>query len=157
MHATRRQVRLSGHSDWVFGLVCLLGRSLPSLESYCFKKAAGHIRFLDVVLLSSHGRLSLRQVGYAITAASAVLLDGPSSTVGWTAFPAFSGSQSVLFFNIAQATTAILRAKADQPSVGARRFLLAGFLATVNAVVGHSRPVVVPHADPGTLQQQRSQ
>ena len=112
VHATRRQVRLSGHSDWVFGLVCLLGRSLPSLESCCFKKAAGHIRFLDVVLLSAHGRLSLRQVVYAITAACSVLLDEPSSTIGWTTIPALFGSQSVLFFNIAHATTRILRASA---------------------------------------------
>mgnify|MGYP001814654389 CR=1 FL=1 len=105
-------VRLSGHSDWVFGLVCLLGRPLPSLESHCFKKAAGHIRFLDVVLLSAHGRRSLRQVVYAITAACAVLLDEPSSTIGGTTIPALSGSQSVLFFNIAHATTRILRARA---------------------------------------------
>jgi len=36
-HAARRQVRLCGRSDFVFGLVDLLVDSLGSLDRYCFK------------------------------------------------------------------------------------------------------------------------
>ena len=106
----------SGSVEWSQRLGLRFGmptRSFsPITRKLLLKKAAGHIRFLDVVLLSAHGRLSLRQVVYAITAACSVLLDEPSSTIGWTTIPALSGSQSVLFFNIAHATTRILRASA---------------------------------------------
>ena len=41
-----------------------------------------------------------------------LLFDGSSSTADCKPIPAFSGSQSVLFFSMAHATTAILRARA---------------------------------------------
>ena len=116
----------------------------PVAKRLLFQRATGRIRIHDVMLISAT---------YPTEHASRSF---PRSQRpwAWTLFDNDSGPLGVPIRLVFQH-----RPRDDRNLAGQRngRFLLASLLPTVDAVVGRSRPFVVSHADPGTLQQQRPQ